>query len=45
MRVKRKNGLSQEAVELEMVSTAESIIHFVERNPCYASVKNTFFPN
>lgn len=39
----RKNGLSQEAIELEMVSRAEPTIHFVERNPCYALIKT--FPN
>lgn len=39
----RENGLSQEAVGLEMVSRAESTIHFVERKPCYALIKT--FPS
>lgn len=39
MIIKRKNLLRKEAIELEMVSTVESTIRFMEKK-CYTSIKN-----
>lgn len=44
MRVQRQNVLDEEAVELKIVLIAESLIHFMEKNPCCISIseKNNF---